>query len=143
MKPLVLAPPMGSAGGVQRYTTTLVRSLEDIEGTESVRVIAVSAEPQLRDDGELALSLSTKVRFFLAAVKQALIWHPQLIICAHIGVAPVGWVIHRVFGVPYWVVLHGIEVWGDLSRGKERALRGAQRLICNSRFTSETTSARH
>jgi glycosyltransferase involved in cell wall biosynthesis len=143
MKTLVLAPPMGSTGGVQRYTATLVRSLKDIQGTKNVRIVTVSAEPQLHDDGELALSLDTKVRFFAASVMQALIWRPQLIICAHIGVAPAARVIHRLLGVPYWVVLYGIEVWGDLPRRKEHSLRDAQRLISISRFTSETTSTHH
>ena len=143
MKILVLAPPMDSTGGVQSYTATLVRSLEHILGTEDVRVVAVSVGPQLRDDGELALSLGTKVRFFAAAMIQALIWHPKLIICGHIGVAPAALVIKQVSGIPYWIVLHGIEVWGELPNGKGRALRGAERLICNSHFTSETASARH
>jgi glycosyltransferase involved in cell wall biosynthesis len=143
MKILVLVPPMGSSGGIQRYTATLVRSLEDILGKDDVRAVAISAEPVLRGGGTYALSLGTKVRFFAAALMQALFWYPDLTICTHIGVAPTARVIHRALGIPYWIVLHGIEVWGELPRRKERALRGAQRLICNSLFTSETTSARH
>jgi phosphatidylinositol alpha-1,6-mannosyltransferase len=143
MKILVLAPPMGSTGGVQRYTETLVRSLEKILGAGEVRVVSVSAEPLVRDDGRLALSPGAKLRFLMTAVIHALVWRPRFIICSHIGVTPAARVIHLFFGIPYWVVLHGIEVWGELPQGKERALRGAQRLICNSRFTSEATNSRH
>ncbi|MGC1188532.1 MAG: glycosyltransferase family 4 protein [Candidatus Acidiferrales bacterium] len=143
MKILVLAPPIGSTGGIQRYTATLVRSLEDIQGRNSVRVVAISAEPRLGNDGVLALSLSTKARFFATAVVQALVWQPQLIVCAHIGVAPVARVIRRIFHIPYWVMLYGIEVWGSLARSKVSALRSAQQLVSISRFTAETASARH
>src|SRR5580698_6056795 len=143
MKILVLAPPMSATGGVQRYTATLIDALTDILGSKNVHVVTVSAEPQLRRDGELALSLRTKARFFVAAVVQALVWRPQIILCAQIGIAPAGRVIRRLFGIPFWVVLYGIEVWGDLPRNKELALQNAQRLISISQFTSETTSARH
>jgi phosphatidylinositol alpha-1,6-mannosyltransferase len=143
MKILVLAPPMGATGGVQRYTATLIDALNDILGSKNVRVVSVSAEPQPRHDGELALTLRTKARFFASAMVQALVWRPQIIICAQIGVAPAGRVIRRLLGIPYWVVLYGIEVWGDLPPNKEVALQSAQRLISISQFTSDTTSARH
>lgn len=142
MKILVLAPPMGSTGGVQRYTATLIRSLKDNLGTRNVRVVSVSAEPQLYEDGKLALSHSVKLRFLADAALKALFWRPQLIICAHIGVAPAARFIRRVFGFSYWVVLYGIEVWAELPKGKESALRDAQRLISISRFTIETASTR-
>jgi glycosyltransferase involved in cell wall biosynthesis len=143
MKILVLAPPMGSAGGIQRYTTTLVRSLRNVMGETNIHFVAVSAEPLLRDDGKLALTLGTKIRFFVATVMQALFWRPQLIICAHIGVAPAARIIHRFFGFPYWVVLYGIEVWGELPKEKELALSESRRLISISQFTFQTASARH
>lgn len=143
MKILVLAPPMSATGGVQRYTATLIDALKKILGSESVHVVTVSSEPRMRHDGELALTLRTKARFFAAAMVQALLWRPQIVLCAQIGVAPAGRVIRRLFGIPYWVVLYGIEVWGDLPRNKELALQSAQRLISISQFTSDTTSARH
>lgn len=143
MKILVLAPPMDSTGGVQRYTATLIRCLKDIKGAPNVRVVSVSAEPQPSSNGRLAFPLAAKLHFFAAAMLQALVWRPQLIICSHVGVARAAWVIRRVFGVPYWIVLHGIEVWGDLPRGKLRGLRDAQRLLTISQFTIETTTARH
>jgi len=140
MKVLVLAPPMGSTGGVQRYTETLVRSLRKLLGTDDLRVISISAEPLRRNDGKLALALGTKVRFLIAAVIQALVWRPHVIICAHIRVAPPARVMHRIFGFSYWVVLYGIEVWGKLPRGLDHTLCDAQRLISISRFTIETAS---
>jgi glycosyltransferase involved in cell wall biosynthesis len=143
MKVLVLAPPMGATGGIQRYTATLVLALGDILGDKGVRMLAVSGEPESRRDAPAALRPSVKLRFLLAAVTMAVRWRPQLVLCMHIGVAPAARIIQRLTGTPYWVTLHGIEVWGELSPSKLRALRGTQRLLANSRFTLEAARSRH
>jgi phosphatidylinositol alpha-1,6-mannosyltransferase len=143
MKILVLAPPMGATGGVQTYTKTLVRALEQILGQENVCLLAVSAEPRLNSDGEASLAPGVKFRFVSASLWKAIRWRPQLVICAHLGVAPVGRIIHQIAGAPYWVILHGIEVWGDIGPAKIRALRGAERFISLTKFTFNAASSRH
>jgi len=45
MKILVLAPPIGTAGGIQNYTATYVRALREVTGEKNMRMIAVPAEP--------------------------------------------------------------------------------------------------
>src|SRR5579862_8818969 len=143
MKILVLAPPMGGLGGVQQYTATLVRALGSILGEENVRLTAVPGEPKARRDGTVALQRSVKLKFFGRVIRDAIRWRPELIICTHLGVAPAAMRVKSLFGIPYWIVLHGIEVWGELPPGKLRALQKAQRLIANSKFTLEATVSRH
>jgi glycosyltransferase involved in cell wall biosynthesis len=143
MKILVLAPPMGATGGVQTYTASLVRALGDIAGERNVRMVAVAAEASARADGSVALGQITKLRFLLSAIGMAVRWRPQLIFCAHVGVAPVARIIQRITGAPYWVILHGIEVWGQLPETKVHALRGAQQLVAVSRFTLNAASGLH
>jgi phosphatidylinositol alpha-1,6-mannosyltransferase len=143
MKILILAPSMGGTGGIQNYTAALVRALKEIAGEKNVRIVAVPAEPTVRADGNSALGRVTKIRFLLSSITAAIFWRPQLVICAHVGVSPVGRIIHRITGEPYWVMLHGIEVWCELTQSKVEALRGAHRLMTNSKFTLESASARH
>ncbi|HEY4838211.1 MAG TPA: glycosyltransferase family 4 protein [Candidatus Acidoferrales bacterium] len=143
MKILVLAPPMGGTGGIQNYTAALARALGEINGTENVRMVAVPAEPTARADGNAALGSITKIRFLLNAIAAAIFWRPQLVICTHLGVSEVARIIHRITGAPYWVILHGIEVWCELALSKVEALRGAQQLVVNSKFTLEAANARH
>jgi glycosyltransferase involved in cell wall biosynthesis len=143
MKVLVLASPMGTTGGVQTYTNTLVRSLEHILGKQNVYLLAVSAEPRLRSDGEFALSAFVKLKFFAASLLKAIFWRPQLVICTHLGVGSVGRVIKQITGTPYWMVLHGIEVWGDVGAKKLRALRGVEKFISLTKFTFNAASSRH
>ncbi len=118
-KVLVLAPPMGGIGGIQNYTAALVRGLCDALGDAGVKMIAVPAEPKLRANGDLALGAPAKLRFLSCAIAGALLWRPDLVICTHIGVAPVARLVRKVTGVPYWLVLHGIEAWGSLPPAKE------------------------
>ena len=49
----------------------------------------------------------------------------------------------RLRGHPYWLVLYGIEVWGDLPPAKVKALRGAERYLTITRFTLDAMTARH
>jgi len=141
-KVLVLAPPLKAIGGVQNYTRTLVAALQDILGNDNVRVVAVPAEPVIRDDGGEGLRSYVKFRFLASAFSSAISWSPDLIVCAHIGVAPVGRLIQKLAQIPYWVVLYGIEVWGELPPTKRTALQYAQRLISITHFTLEATIAR-
>jgi glycosyltransferase involved in cell wall biosynthesis len=143
MKVLVLAPPMGATGGVQTYTRALVRSLEQILGKENVCLLAVPAEPRVNSDGEFSLAAGVKFRFVSASLWKAIRWRPQLAICAHLGVAPVGRIIHQMTGAPYWLILHGIEVWGDIGTTKLRALQGAEKFISLTKFTFNAASSRH
>jgi phosphatidylinositol alpha-1,6-mannosyltransferase len=140
---LVLAPPLGSVGGVQRYTATLVHALKDTLGVERVRLLAVPSEPEPQADGGIAIRPAIKLKFLAASIVAAIRWRPDLIICAHVGVAPIGWILKMVFGTRYWLVLYGIEVWGDLPFLKRRALRNANRLVSISRFTLETVKLRN
>lgn len=142
-KVLVLAPSLESVGGIQNYTTALVDALRIILGRDGVRMVAVPAAPEVQDDGRLALPSSVKLRFFASALTAAISWSPDLMICAHIGLAPAARIIQKCTGVPYWLVLYGIEVWGDLPASKRNALRAAQRYVAITRFTLDATVARH
>jgi phosphatidyl-myo-inositol dimannoside synthase len=142
-KVLVLAPSLKSLGGIQKYTSTLVDALQVVLGSERVRMVAVPGDPEVQDDGILALRPSVKARFLLSAITAAMSWSPDLMICAHVGLAPVARLIQRLTGVRFWVVLYGIEVWGDLPATKQNALRAAQRYVGITRFTLDATIARH
>ena len=142
-KILVLAPSLQSVGGVQNYTTALFDALQSVLGSRLVRMIAVPGDPEAQDGRTSALPLTVKLRFFASALAAAIWWSPDLIICAHVGLAPAARLIQRFRRVPYWVVLYGIEVWGDLPASKLKALRAAQRYLAITRFTLDAAVERH
>jgi len=106
-------------------------------------MVAVPGDPEVQDDGSVALRTSLKVRFLFSAITAAISWSPDLMICAHVGLAPAARFIQRLKGIRYWVVLYGVEVWGDLPASKRNALQAAERYVAISRFTLDATIARH
>jgi phosphatidyl-myo-inositol dimannoside synthase len=142
-KVLVLAPSLNALGGIQNYTSTLVDALQVVLGTDRVRMVAMPGDPEVQNDGSLALRPSVKIRFLFSAIRAAISWSPDLMICAHVGLAPAARLIQRLTGIRFWVVLYGIEVWGDLPVTKRNALRAAQRYVAITRFTLDATIARH
>jgi glycosyltransferase involved in cell wall biosynthesis len=142
-KVLVLAPSLKSIGGVQSYTKTLASALDEILGAGCVRLVTVGGEPQIQRDGRVALESSVKLRFAVHAFTTAIVWRPELVIAAHISVAPLAQVIEKYTKIPYWLVLHGIEAWGKLPPAKRRALGDAARYVTLTRFTLDATVLRH
>jgi phosphatidylinositol alpha-1,6-mannosyltransferase len=142
-KVLVLAPPLQAVGGIQNYVHTLFAALQNVLGEDGVRIVAVPSEPEQRNDGSSALRPFVKLHFLASALAAAISWTPDFIICAHIGVAPAGRIIQKLTRIPYWVILYGIEVWGELSPAKQKALRATQRLVSITRFTLNATIVRH
>jgi phosphatidyl-myo-inositol dimannoside synthase len=142
-KVLVLSPSLQSIGGVQSYTRTLASALEEILGAGCVRLLTVGAESQPRRDGTVALKTSVKLRFAVHAFSTAIVWRPELVIATHIGVAPVARLIKKYTKIPYWLVLHGIEVWGKLPPVKGHALRTAAKYVALTRFSLDATVVRH
>jgi phosphatidyl-myo-inositol dimannoside synthase len=143
LKVLVLTPPLQAVGGIQNYVQTLFAALQNVLGEDGVKIVAVPGEPERRDDGSSALTPFVKLRFLASALAAAISWTPDLIICAHIGVAPAGRIIQKLTRIPYWVILYGIEVWGELSPTKQKALRATQLLVSITRFTLNATIAKH
>jgi phosphatidyl-myo-inositol dimannoside synthase len=140
MKILVLAPSMVSAGGIQRYTWTLLRALKELMGEENVRFLSM---PEVfSSNGSSFLSTRSKLNFGSLAVREAARCNPDLVVCSHLGLGPLGWLISKTNDCPYWVVAHGIEAWVALPRAKRAALRQAARVIAISEFTCEQVTKR-
>lgn len=140
---LVLAPPIASVGGIQTYTSRMFGALERILGHEHVRMVAVAAEPQQMQHGKEALGFSVKARFLARALAVAVSRQPELVISMHLGTARAARIIQQVRGIPDWLVLHGVEVWGKLPQAKLRALLGASRYIALTSFTYRAMAAAH
>jgi phosphatidylinositol alpha-1,6-mannosyltransferase len=142
-KVLVLTPSRAGVGGVQNYSSVLLEALREVLGADRVRCVEVPEVAASRADGSSSLRASAKIHFGIAAFLAAFAWRPDFIICTHVGVAPVSRYCQRLLRIPYWVVIHGIEVWGELSPAKLDALNAASHIIANSRFTLDITRSRH
>ncbi len=141
MKALLLAPPLARAGGIQRYTATLARALRDLLGDQSVRCIAIRETHDRSSQARFSMAL--KLRFGWLALRDAARWKPDLIVCTHLALGPIGWLLANLYRRPYWIIVHGIEAWAWLPGWKRAALRQADRVIVTSAFSREQVVKRH
>lgn len=124
---LVLAPQVWSRdGGVQRYGRSLLQGLAAIRPHARVRLLTLLDRPRP----------FPRISLMLAALAQAAS-RPQLVICTHLHLAPLAWVVARLSGARLWLACHGIEVWAPLAGLRRLALTRADLLLPVSRFTAE------
>ena len=141
MRILVLAPPMGDFGGIQRYIATLVQAFQEIAGEGAVHCEAMSEVTNVKGRGRL--TARSKLSFCFRALREAVRGRADLIICAHLALGPIGWLASGITRRPYWVVVFGIEAWIELPWLKRMALRHADKVLSISEFTSEQVMKRH
>lgn len=125
MQLLLLTPSLGSGGGgIGAFAAALEKALH--EGGHAVHPIVLPHTPRWWQ----------RALFPLRALAAALRKRPQRTVVTHLHLAPVALLLRLLLGIPYLVVLHGIEVRPDLSALRLRALREAARLASVSRHTA-------
>ncbi len=141
MKVLILTPSIEKVGGVQRYSKVLIEAFEDLLGRENVsRMTLPDAQPNSHGT---RISRLAKLWFTCRALLRTASFWPDLVVCCHVGAAPIGGLLQTAFRRPYWVIAYGIDVWCRLPNNKKRALREAERVISLSDFTSQQVVALH
>lgn len=78
-------------------------------------------------------SISFAGSLILASIKK----RPHLILTGHINFAPVAYWIHQLTGISYWIVVHGIDVWGLNNPLKQKALLSADKILSVSKYTRD------
>jgi glycosyltransferase involved in cell wall biosynthesis len=145
MKVLILATDIYTRGGIARYTYTFASALADLLGPGNVDVLALLAygdasdlHPRFRILGPVSeqLTLGAKIRFVIKALALARKRY-DLIVCSHLGLAPVAAAIRFIYRTPFWVACHGTEAWSPLPLLKRFGLRQSTLLLPISRFTAE------
>ena len=134
MRVLILSPALGTAGGIQRYSATLHRAFKDLLGDSQVRCLVL---PEASNELSPGLSALSKWRYLWEAFRQNARTRPDLIVCTHLSLGPIGWLLAKLGGSSYWIVAHGIEAWVVLPRLKHAALSRADQVIVTSRFSRE------
>jgi glycosyltransferase involved in cell wall biosynthesis len=136
----------GATGGIQTFSRFLVRGLRDCFPGAELRVLAKN-DTSVPDVEERSLARFDSVGTWpewqrTGAFTSKLLWsgyrdRPDLIIVAHVNFAPVAHWLRKLFGIPFIVIGHGVEIWSDPGRHISTALRHATQLLAVSNFTRE------
>jgi phosphatidyl-myo-inositol dimannoside synthase len=147
MKVLILATDIFTRGGIARYTSTLASSLGGLLGRENVDVLSFfdwgSAGNQPSEYRVLG-AVSGRARagawsrlHFMSKAALAGSRRYDLVIANHVALAPVAAITKWIFGTPYWVACHSVEIWWGTSWLRRAGLRNANLIVPVSRYTAD------
>ena len=111
-------------GGIEKYNSQFIDSLKK-SGVTPVIVV--------RYPGGIMAILSFIIRFL---AKYAWV-RPDYIFCGHLNFAPLCAFVHSLFGTPYSIALHSLEIIYPTSKMKYRAVEKAQMIITISDYAKK------
>ncbi len=148
----------GYMGGIQVYSALLLRTLQELHPDADYDVFLKYDRSTTKNVQEIEFLPQTRFHFFgqqhgdrnlwrryaqagFAAtqiVGSALWQRPKLILSTHIDYYSVAfdW-CKRGTGIPYWVILHGLEAWNIQSASLKASLRHADRVVSVSAYTRD------
>jgi phosphatidylinositol alpha-1,6-mannosyltransferase len=127
----------GARGGIARYNQDLFESLA-ASGSELLVL------PRLGSAAGLSLPAGIQQRppvfsrllYSMLAVWTAWRHRPiDVVFCGHVFMAPLAWVLARLFGARYWLQTHGVEIWTPRAGLKRAAIEAADLVTAVSRLT--------
>ncbi|HAG81048.1 MAG TPA: glycosyltransferase [Cyanobacteria bacterium UBA12227] len=75
--------------------------------------------------------------FAINLIQGALSNRPNLIVCGHINFSPVAFWIYRFTGIPYWILVYGVDAWNVTDKWKIQGLQGAEKIVSISEYTRD------
>ena len=133
-----------SRGGIQCYLKDLLLALEEIH---NLRLTIFNKLDKAKPKGEfqskqISFLFSGSIpsflllpHFALSLFVGAFIKRPNLILCGHINFSPVAFWIYHFTGIPYWIVVYGIDAWDIKDHWRKKALHNAEKIISISVYT--------
>ena len=135
-------------GGIQVYSAFFVQALEQVLPKLDRRIFLKNDCPKVND---LGFDAQTQFHFagqwnttplhtlFFASqvLLAAILNRPDIIICGHVNFSPLAAKISNLLNIPYWVIVHGIDVWNLDDLAKINGLKSANKIISVSQYTRD------
>ena len=127
----------GGRGGIAQYNRDLLSAL--VQGGIAASVVVVprfAPDPAVPPAGlTQVLPRHERIAYALKALRVALGQHFDVVLCGHLYMAPLAWLIARLRGARLVVQMHGIEAWPRPARHRRAAVEAADLILCVSRYT--------
>ncbi|MEP0869907.1 glycosyltransferase family 4 protein [Trichocoleus desertorum AS-A10] len=134
-------------GGIQVYLGDLLQALTKAFPTLSITVHdKLDCSYPAQDWQQHSVSFVTyghqfnwlkTLHFALGIAISALKQRPKLVLCGHLNFAPVAYWLNHFTGIPYWILVYGVDAWEVESLMKKKALQGAAKIISISNYTRD------
>jgi len=129
----------GGTGGIAQYNRDFLKAFSEASQNNSVVVLPRLAEesihgspPNVEQQCPKKGRLSYVLSAFIALNSKGQF---DLIFCGHLHFAPLGILLARLYRLPMWLQLHGIEAWQKTSNVLRWAAEQASLVTCVSRYT--------
>src|SRR3954470_5915671 len=142
-----------SKGGIESYSFSLASALQELVGERDLTVLVridSAEEIQASMGGRFVTATSAwlpkslwSVGFGCLVVWRALREKPKLIITTHLNFSPFAFFVRKLTGIPYWVVLHGVEAWEIPMPSRRQAVAAADLLLPVSAVTRDRVASKY
>jgi len=122
MKALILvSDAYGGRGGIASYNRSLLQAVCEYPQMERVvaipRIVFYQMEAMPDNLDYRADAAGSKLTFAWVCLKAALFYRRfDLVICSHIHLLPLAWLLGLRYGCPVIPIVYGIDVWSSTSR---------------------------
>lgn len=134
-------------GGIQVYLHDVLQAIQEVLPNLSVCILDKLDRNKPVDkfnsnnysftfSGHFPDLLKT-AHFTFKLITKSLFNRPKYILCGHINFAPVAFFIHRFTGIPYGIIVYGIDAWEIQNIWKTKALYAAEKIISISSYTRD------
>ncbi len=134
-------------GGIQVFSDFLIKGIQKVLPQAKYTICSKHDIDEIIDlpylkgtefcgAGKFQGKLETLV-FIKLLLTKAWAQKPQLIITTHVHFAVMGMLLKHLWGIPYWVVAHGVEVWDLKSPLTIKALQNADQILAVSEYTRQ------
>ncbi len=148
---LVIPNIFGFKGGIQIYSAFLLQGLQSIDSQAHYQVLLKYDRSYPPNHSFLPQtnfhcfggfypwiqSSLMAVKMVQLALKNSSQNSSHLFICTHINYSLVCYYLKYLFGIRYWVVAHGLEVWNLKSPKLKKALHNADKILTVSHYTRD------
>lgn len=133
-------------GGIQWYSRKFLQAAHETRGEMTHLVLLLydrSVPPHFLWEGTQyyccgsSMKFWAKIRFVVQSVFLTCFRRPAFIICGHLHFAPLCWLIWRLTGIEYVLILHGVEAWKATGTLRRWGIDRAKWIIAVSSFTAQ------
>ncbi len=141
MRVLALGPEsFGGFAGMAQGTRDYLSGLLTTPEVDEVLLLARNppSESFARPDGLSEECLpGNPARYAVEAFRRQARERFDLVVCVHVNLMPVAAALKAAFGVPVWLMVHGIDAWEPRGPLRRRSVARADLVTASSRYTRE------
>ncbi len=144
MKILYITPGCFDKGGISRYNRYQITACRELFGEGQVKVFSLLGhsdndfeDPFMVEWHGTGANGKSKMGMVLRTIKTALQWKPDLILCAHVNLSGMAFLVSGLCKAATILNVYGLEIWSPMSRDAAWGLRKVKYIISDCHNTAD------